>query len=106
MTHLKVCDLIGHVIALRCVREIGRNGVIVLRASEADFWIEIEGDATQGIMILWNDDSDKVQQLRIGSVYRFKAAMEKRENGLALHFIPGMTHFHEICGEIVRKGAL
>jgi len=106
MMHLRVCDLIGRVVALRCVREIGRNGVIVLRVSEADFLIEIEGDAMQGIMIFWNDDSDRVQQLRLGSAYRFKAAMEKRENGFILHFIPSMTHFQEICGEIVRKGVL
>ena len=93
---METSDLVGRIVALHCVREIAKNGVTVLRVSEADFLIEREGHAVRGVIIFWNDDSYMVQQLRLGSAYRFKAAVEKRENGFALHFIPDITHFKEI----------
>ena len=88
-----VCELVGRVVALHYVREVRRNGVCILRVSQADFLIERGGNVMQGIMILWNDDSDKVQRLRLGSVYIFKTAVERRENGFVLHFIPNITNF-------------
>ncbi len=94
-----ISELNGEVAALCSVRDIVRNGIVTLRFSQVTFLLDINGEILKGSMILWNKAADVIQQLHLGSIYRFKAVMVRKEEVVVLYYVPGETSFRSIFGQ-------
>lgn len=91
--NIQIMDLVGRVVGLHGVRVIRRNGY-QLRVSQASFLVQI-GNALEkrGFMFFWNRDADKVEKLRLGAAYKFKAPVMEKGFALLIFFLPSFTRF-------------
>lgn len=89
---IEILELVGQVVGLHGVREIGRNGR-QLRVSQASFLIQIGNEPKRGLMFFWNHDADRVEKLRLGAVYRFRASVMEKGSVLLIFFLPSLTKF-------------
>lgn len=92
---IEIVELVGQVVGLHGVREIRRNGY-QLRVSQASFLIQIGNELKRGFLFFWNHDADRVQKLRLGAVYRFRASVMENESGLLIFFLPSLTQFEPV----------
>ena len=89
---VEIVKLIGQVVGLHGVREIGRNGY-KLRVSQASFLNKIGNKPKRGLMFFWNHDADRVEKLRLGAVYKFRASVMEKGSALLIFFLPSFTKF-------------
>ncbi len=78
MSNVQIREMKGQASAMHGIREVVRNGIVTLRFSQITFLLNIDGEVMQGNMILWNDAANEIQQLHLGSIYRFMAVAEKK----------------------------
>ena len=92
---VEIMQLVGQVVGLHGVREIRRNGY-QLRVSQASFLVQIGNELKRGLLFFWNHDAERVEKLRLGAVYKFRAAVMEKGSALLLFFLPSLTKFEPI----------
>lgn len=86
----ELTEICGKVVGLHGVREIKRNKT-QLRVGQALLSVKTEKQLKQGFMFFWNNEADKVRELKLGSVYRFLAPAKGQSNDLLMFFLPKYT---------------
>jgi len=93
-----IMELEGTLVSQSSVRTVHVNSREI-RVSQAIFLVNSRNRPTLCVIFLWDSDADRIRELKIGSKYKFKVAVNEQRDEIIAFLLPNLTYFKLIKGE-------